>query len=425
MKFAPTLHRLSNGIAVLLDPMDIETASMEIFVKGGGRVEKPAEYGIAHFLEHMILSGSGKYPSAKAVKDFLNDNGGTRDGLTGMDRTAYYGRILSENFHALLDVLTDAVQNPLIAPETMEGERGVIMQEMKRYEDNQNRQFDWLVRKNLFAGSYLARYNTVGNAETINSFARADLVGYKNERYTAENIIIGISGKFPGADVVLTDLEKSFGGIPRGNGCDAPAPEITPSIVYDVRPDRRQTKLFIGFGALYPDERKYDFELACVEIFGLALSRRLYEDVRYDRGLVYAFGADGYGDRYAEVNGFSTALSPEKLGDLIAAVARGCYDMAHRNPITGDELNRRRAMIKLNMADFYESSERRLGRMLDFYADFGELYDPAWFDALRARMTPDDVMKHSAGYFSKPLNIVAEGPPCDIDPAAVWKDNYK
>ena len=74
MKYNPTLHKLSNGITVILDPMDLETTNMKIRINGGARIEQPHEYGISHFIEHMLFTGTEKYPTAKIVRDTMRDN---------------------------------------------------------------------------------------------------------------------------------------------------------------------------------------------------------------------------------------------------------------------------------------------------------------------------------------------------------------
>jgi predicted Zn-dependent peptidase len=425
MKFEPTLHKLSNGVTVIFDPMDIETANMKILIKGGSRIEKTEEYGITHFLEHMLLNGTEKYPTNKIMRDLLADNGGTCNAGTAVAWTECYGRILAENFPVLMDVLVEMVACPLLSQSEINKERAIVIQEIKRSRDNTDRQFNGVVKKNLFPNSYLERYDTMGGEETLKTFNHEELVKYKTEKYTANNIIVAISGKFWDKEEILAVLEKKLGGIKIAPDHAVDPGKLNPSIVYDVRNDKKQTKIFIGFDEMYPDERKYDYEEMCVAAFESALIRRLIEDVRLKKGLAYSFGMSGYGDRFLGCNGFMTALSPEKLQEMIASIASGCYDIIHRNPITQEELNRKKTMVKLGHADFFESSIARLDKLIGFYASYGDLYDPAEFDVLRAKMNVDDVMKYSKDYFSRTISIIAQGPECEIDMKAIWDENFK
>lgn len=425
MKFEPSMHKLSNGITVFLDPIDIETVAMKIRINGGTRIEKPSEYGISHFLEHMLFMGSEKYPTSKIGRDLISDNGGVRGGATDLECTVYSGRILAENFHVLMDVLSDMILNPLILPTEIEKERGVIIQEKKRSLDNEDRKFNNIVNGNLFKNSYLEKYDGLGEYKNIESFTREELLKYKDEKYTANNIVIGISGNFGNAQKILNDLENLFGSVPTGTDIKAVLPVVIPTVTYDVRDDRKQTKLFVGFENGYPDERKYDYESICLGVFESALGRRISEEVREKRGLAYGIGVAGYGDRYVGVNGIMTSLSPEKLSDAIAAIASVCYDALHRNPVTIEELNRKKVMVRLGRADFMESSTSRRDKLITFYSMYGDLYNPDEFDEMRARITIEDVMKYSASCFDAPLNIIASGPSCDIDMRQVWTENFK
>ena len=425
MNFNPTLHRLSNGIAVFIDPMDIETVAMKILIKGGTRIEAPHEYGMTHFLEHMVFTGTKRHPTAKEMRDFLSDRGGTRGASTYLHKTEYRGRILAENLDVLVDCLSDMVLEPKLSEDCLDSERGIVIQEINRSIDNQGRQFAGLVKRSLFPGSYLAKYDGLGTVESVNSFTAAGLEAFRRAKYTADSIIIGISGKIINPDAIVAQLESRFGAVPGGAVMTANPGVVNPSIVYDVRDDKKQTKIFLGFEDIYPVLRKYDYELMCLGTFMGALTRRLVEEIFDKRGLAYDFDPDGFGDRDLGVDGFYTSLSPEKLGEMIATIATGCYDILHRNPVTDIEIKRRNIMRKLGRADFIEDATRRCDKLLDFYADHGELYNPAEYDALREKLNPDDVMKHSAGVFTPPISIIAQGPKCDLDLRAAWGDNFK
>ena len=425
MKYNPTLHKLSNGITVILDPMDLETTNMKIRINGGASIEQPHEYGISHFIEHMLFTGTEKYPSAKIVRVTMRDTGGTRGGSTYPYKTEYYGRILAENLPVLIDVLSEMILHPLMREENIVKEREVINQEIKRSQDDQGRQFNGLVKSNIFPNSYLKRYDTMGSPETLGGFTREILLQYMADKYNANNIIIGLSGKIEDPDKILADLENRFGKIPSGKVYEFDSGTVNPTVIYDVRDDKKQTKLFIGFENGWPDERKYFYEDICSSVFESALSLRLFEEIRDNLGLVYSYGGSGYGDRFIGCNGVMTALSPENLEKVIASTASGCYDIMHRNPVTADELRRKNTMIKLGRADFSESASSRCDRLINFYANHGEIYNPSEFDTLREKMTIKDVMKYSADYFANPISMIAQGPACDIDMLKIWNDNFK
>ncbi len=75
MEFAPTLHKLSNGVTVILDPMDIESASVKVLFRTSNRDEAPHEYGITHFCEHMLCKGTARFPTQRDLLEYLEYNG--------------------------------------------------------------------------------------------------------------------------------------------------------------------------------------------------------------------------------------------------------------------------------------------------------------------------------------------------------------
>lgn len=424
MKFAPSLHKLSNGITVLLDPMDIETVAMKILIKSGGAIEPMSEMGVSHFLEHMAFNGTQNYPTTKILRDTIHTNSGTFNAYTDFLSTAFHGRIIAEKFPVLFDILSDLVLNPLIRQEDVDKERNIIIQELKRGQDDPARQFFDIVRKNVFPDSYYGQKDLIGTIETLNTFNADILRQYKNQQYTPNKIIIAISGNFGDSDLILNEITNRFGSLKPLPYDEPEIQSLTPSILYDVKNEKKQTVLFIGSQEPYPDIRKYDYELMCLNVLIETLLNRLMEDIRHRQGLTYNFASSGYGNDYIYLQGFKTSMSPDKLPQVIKSIAHGVYDILNVNPITQAELDRYLAEVKLLRADFFESALKRRDRLVRFYADYKQLYDPNEFDELRSDLTIEDIKKHSANYFSNPISIIAQGPQCDIDMKSIWDENF-
>ncbi len=52
---------------------DTDSVTLQIFFGAGGRYEDMRrEYGVSHFLEHLLFQGSKKYPSAKILQRFID-----------------------------------------------------------------------------------------------------------------------------------------------------------------------------------------------------------------------------------------------------------------------------------------------------------------------------------------------------------------
>ena len=53
-----TTHTLANGLRMVHLPSESPVAYCGFAVNAGARDEQPSEYGLAHFVEHMIFKGN-------------------------------------------------------------------------------------------------------------------------------------------------------------------------------------------------------------------------------------------------------------------------------------------------------------------------------------------------------------------------------
>ncbi|CAN0603656.1 unnamed protein product, partial [Ectocarpus sp. 12 AP-2014] len=139
------LHSLANGVRVVTEHMPgLQSASVGIWITAGGRHERAAQNGIAHFLEHMAFKGT-KTRTALQIAEAIEDVGGYINAYTSRETTAYYARVLGDDVDLALDVLSDIVLNSVFDPREVEVERHVILQEIGQTLDTPDDIiFDWL-----------------------------------------------------------------------------------------------------------------------------------------------------------------------------------------------------------------------------------------------------------------------------------------
>ena len=89
------LTTLPNGLRIVTEHMPgLASASVGIWVMAGGRQERLAQNGIAHFLEHMAFKGTARR-SALQIAEEIEDVGGYINAYTSREMTAYYARVLA------------------------------------------------------------------------------------------------------------------------------------------------------------------------------------------------------------------------------------------------------------------------------------------------------------------------------------------
>ena len=425
MQYNPTLHKLSNGVTVILDPMDLETTNVKVHFRTGARDEKPGEQGLTHFCEHMVCKGTPRFPTQKIYDEYLDNYGGTRNASTSMSSFRFYGRVLAENVNVLIDFLGDQIQNPLFLPEKIEIERKAISDELRRASDDPGDQLAGFTSQKLFNGVTGSGVRILGSLENINIFTREQMLEFLARRLSAKNCIIGISGKINDADGVLSCLEKTFSFLPAINVLENTDIEYTPAIAHNSQMDKNNVKLRIYFPDIWPDTFENIFNNTCANKFGRFMIDELYEVVRRDTGLAYGFGRAGVGNEKFGVSGFATQTSAENIEKCVALIAKTAHKIYTENAITDEDLARYCRKNKLGNADWMESAGGRCDKLIGFYRDYGRVYDA--FDAVRMSesIRRDDVIKNSRGGFDGPMSIITQGADYATDLKAVWEENFK
>ena len=423
MKFEPKLYHLSNGVSVILDPMDLETVAIKIAFDTGSRDEKPDEYGITHFCEHMLCKGIPDLPNNKAMKNFIEDKGGVYNASTSNIRLALYGRIISENTNDLLWLLSEMLKNSLFDEQKIEIERNVIMDELRRAQGNNTRKFSDMINTNLFGFS---SFRTLGTQENIMSFSRDQMLDWVHKRLSAKNCVIVISGKIKDADSLLSNIEKLFSFLPSNKvsknkdliytQCDKFMPESSLKNVW----------LNILFPYVRPDSYENMRENLAESKFHKYLIQELNESVRQQNGLVYGLGMVGFGNEYDGVHGINTETSPENLERAVALIAKTSYRVLNNDKITPQILERFLNRHKLSDADFLESATHRCDVLVSNWLDFNVIYDFYKMQELDKSITVDDVKRASKNFFDGPMSIMTFGAQYgDIDLRKIWIDNFK
>ena len=424
MKFEPQLHKLSNGLTVILDPMDLETVNFKVLFCTGSRDEKPNEYGLTHFCEHMLCKGTKRLPDKKSIDDYFDYYSGSRNASTGNAQLSFYGRIIAENTEKLVDFIGDQLQNSLFDPKKIEIEHGVVCDELRRALDNPFSQYDDFLSKTLF--NY-ATFSTrgLGTFELINSFNREQIIKFLSHRLSAKNCIICASGKINDTDKLLKYIEKTFAFLPSMDVPENDAIEYTPAIAHNSKPDNKNVKIRILFTDKCGNDYEDLYQSHCIGVFEHYITRELNRVIRHENGLAYGLGCVGFGNERFMVNGFATETSSANVEKCVALMAQTANRVYTENKINADDLDRMCRSKKLSRADFLESAGARCDKLLSFYRRYNRLYDFYGMSSLYDSATVDDVIKYSRGYFDGPISIITQGADFNADLGAVWRENFK
>ena len=423
MKYNPTLHKLSNGVTVILDPMDLETTSIKVSFSTGSRDEAPHEYGLTHFCEHMLCKGTPRFPNKRIIDEYMDYHGGFRNASTGRTALNFYGRILAENINVLVDYIGDQIQNSLFDEKKIELERNVVCDELRRALDNPMRQFDDFMAQQVFGNAISSTLN-LGTIDTIMSFSRNQMLEFLSRRLSAKNCIIAISGRIIDADDLLRKLESCFSFLPTHDVAGNTYIPYTPCVAHNSQPKNNNVKLRIIFPDVWEHTYENRFNNACLGRFERFMIKELSDVLRQDNGLVYGFSGLGVGNYHHAWNGFSTETSADNLPRVVSLIAQNASRIYKSPAITADVLDRYGRKDKLGEADWLESATARCDKLLVYYRYNGRLYD--FYDTvdMYAKITPEDTVKYSRGYFDGPMAMVTQGADFDAELQSIWNKNF-
>ena len=127
---------LKNGFRLILVPQPANlAASVLILVEAGSEYETKNINGLSHFLEHMMFKGTATRPRPGMIAEELAALGAQSNAFTSQEFTGYWAKAEAHKLPKVLEIVSDLYLNPLFAPEEIEKERGVIIEEINMYED--------------------------------------------------------------------------------------------------------------------------------------------------------------------------------------------------------------------------------------------------------------------------------------------------
>ncbi|GFR39769.1 hypothetical protein Agub_g254, partial [Astrephomene gubernaculifera] len=133
-------------------------------IQAGYFDDPPDVPGFAHWLEHAVHLGSGRYPDEKDYKYFLSQHGGSSNASTGMVHTSYHFTVAAPHVPGALDRLARFFIDPLLSRESILREVENVHAEWSRNCNSDARKL--LQLRRCAAGGPLAQFST-GNATTL------------------------------------------------------------------------------------------------------------------------------------------------------------------------------------------------------------------------------------------------------------------
>jgi predicted Zn-dependent peptidase len=377
----------------------------------GARTERPEENGMAHFLEHLVFKGGEKFPNYRDVNEAAERIGAVLNAYTSHDLVAFHITARAERALEAADLLTDFVARARIDAGELDRERGVIVQEIARSEDQPSVMAEHLIDEAVFGDHPLGR-PVLGPAEYIrDTFTREGIVAFRSRRWSPARGAAFAVGNLDslGDDLALDELFGRFETRPEPEPYEH-APDLQPVVKVRER-DSNQSHLRMSYrpsiDVTQPRERA---ALAIYStLLGGSMGSRLFDEIREQRGLAYSVSAFPHAYADVPVLQLSAGLESGKCVEAYRRMRDIVSELREDGPTEG-EVERARAYAAGARAIAFENSgavARYAAQQTIVYN--GEDVDPDRTIDLLDAVTFDEVRAVAAGIADE-LAVACVGP---------------
>jgi len=311
---------LDNELTVILKKSDVlPVISVQVWVKTGSIYETEQTNGISHFLEHLVFKGTEKY-LVNQISKKIESYGGILNAGTSKEYTVYFVDIPKEGIENAFDVISQLVFHATFPEDELEKERLVVIEEIKRYEDNPgNVLYENFNNKMFTLSAY--KWRILGKEENIRTLPREEIINYYKTHYHPKNMVLSICGDF---DDNIYELIKKYFDVKISTDyitTNILLDEEPKGSIFEVKKHKVQHTYFLsGFlGPKINDKHQYTGDVLSI-ILGEGISSRLYKILREEKQLVYEIGSGFYtqlGPSIFYISGVCERKNLEKVVDEI------------------------------------------------------------------------------------------------------------
>ena len=325
---------LDNGLTIIAEcnPQAYSTA-VGFFVNTGARDEIDSMAGVSHFLEHMVFKGTPNR-TAEDVNRELDEIGSQSNAFTSEEQTVYYAAVVPEYQSNVVDLLAD-IMRPSLRTEDFETEKLVIVEEIRKYDDQPPYGANEACMANYF-GQHPLGQNILGTVESVTALTPEQMKAYFDERYSPENIVLTAAGNVD-FDQLVRDAEKHCGSWQRfatSRSCNVPSGNgVSTTIHRDNATQQYAVQIAGAPGAR--DQERFAHRLL-TSIYGDETGSRLFWSLIDSGKAEYAVAANYEFEDCGIVMTF-LSCDPEQFAGNLALLV----DLQRRlaeNGITADEL---------------------------------------------------------------------------------------
>ncbi|TAE61771.1 MAG: insulinase family protein [Nostocales cyanobacterium] len=321
----PKIHRLPNGLTIIAEQMPVEAVNLNLWVNIGSAVESDDINGMAHFLEHIVFKGTNKLASGEFERR-IEEKGAVTNAGTSQDYTHFYITTAPKDFAELAPLQIDVVCNPSIPNDAFEKERLVVLEEIRRSEDNPRRRIHRHTVETAF-NVLPYRRPVLGPEAVISQVTPQQMRDFHNTWYQPNSMTAVAVGNLP-VEELIEIIANSFeqkNQTPTVNSQPkiiSPEPAFTEIIRQEFTDETlNQARLIMLWRVPGLIELQDTYALDVIAgILGHGRTSRLVHELREERGLVSSISVSNSNYKLQGIFSISAKCDVENLAIVETAI---------------------------------------------------------------------------------------------------------
>jgi predicted Zn-dependent peptidase len=320
---------LANGLKVILKPRSgARTASVRLVVDVGfadfpcGKQETP------HFLEHLLFAGTRQHDESE-LDSLVESHGGYWNATAGVDTTTYEVDIFSGHSDLAITLLHEIMTDSTLSNEDIEIVRDIIHREMG---GRPSALRQWLYQRGIgkhgfdkaLEATFPKSHFSCKGLETAEGIDKREIVTAFDTYYVSENMTLVVVGDFI-RDEMMGLIRETFGQL------DArAAPDRIDTVEEDYFAGGGQFSSTLSpiidseanVGIAFPRPGRDSDDRFSLAVLAQYLHKRLYDELRVNRGLAYAPEIDQLIYRKFGVLVAETDVDTNNLEEALSIIVR-------------------------------------------------------------------------------------------------------
>ncbi len=360
---APTQHILANGIKIIAEQVPVDAVNLSIWVDVGSAVESDEINGMAHFLEHMVFKGSDRLALGE-FEQAIESHGGNTNAATSQDYTHFYINVAPKDFAKLAPLQLDIVLKASIPDEEFQRERHVVLEEIRRSEDNPDRRIYRHISEMVYE-QLPYRRAVLGPVEVIEKVTSEQMRSFHRKWYAPQNMTIAVVGNLPVSEMigVIADYfdGDAIAAKPKAHSFtpEKPFTEVVRREVVDSSLKQARLSMTWRVSGLAEIEETYPLSILA-NILGGGRTSRMVQDLRENRRICDRISVSNSAMRWQGTFQVFAKLNVEDVAIVEQAIREHILQL-HETFVTDEELAKIRTQVSNRFIFGNESPRERAG----------------------------------------------------------------